>query len=88
MTGTSVPRIVVVARPTEYAALLARHGTREQARFFLATRGRSIAEVEARTPPSARPWRRSARRSPPTGAGPRCCAPTWTGSCSSPATSW
>jgi hypothetical protein len=48
MTGTSVPRIVVVARPTEYTALLARHGTREQARFFLATRGRTIDEVEAR----------------------------------------
>jgi hypothetical protein len=48
MTGTSVPRIVVVSRETEYAALLARHGTREQARFFLETRGRSIDEVEAR----------------------------------------
>jgi len=46
--GTSVPRIVVVARPTEYSALLARHGTREQARFFLETRDRTIAEVEAR----------------------------------------
>ena len=48
MAGTSVPRIVVVARSTEYAALLARHGTREQARFFLEMRGRSIDEVEAR----------------------------------------
>ena len=48
MAGTSVPRIVVVARPTEYAALLARHGTREQARFFLDTRGRTIDDVEAR----------------------------------------
>jgi hypothetical protein len=48
MAGTSVPRIVVVARSTEYGALLARHGTREQARFFLETRGRSIDEVEAR----------------------------------------
>ena len=48
MVGTSVPRIVVVARSTEYAALLARHGTREQARFFLETRKRSIDEVEAR----------------------------------------
>jgi hypothetical protein len=36
-----------VTRPTEYAALLARHGTREQARFFLATRGRTIEELEA-----------------------------------------
>jgi hypothetical protein len=48
MAGTSVPRIVVVSRSTGYAALLARHGTREQARFFLTTRGRSIDEVEAR----------------------------------------
>jgi hypothetical protein len=48
MTGTSVPRIVVLSRATEYAALLARHGTREQARFFLESRGRSIDEVEAR----------------------------------------
>jgi hypothetical protein len=48
MTGTSVPRIIVVSRSTEYAALLARHGTREQARFFLETRGRSIDEIELR----------------------------------------
>jgi NAD kinase len=48
VAGTSVPRIVVVARPTEYTALLARHGTREQARFFLETRDRTITEVEAR----------------------------------------
>jgi hypothetical protein len=39
---------VVVTRPTEYEALLARHGTREQARFFLEQRGRSLADVEAR----------------------------------------
>jgi hypothetical protein len=48
MAGTSVPRIVIVARPTEYAALLARHGTREQVRFFLDTRGHPMAELEAR----------------------------------------
>jgi hypothetical protein len=47
-TGGTVPRVVVVSRPTEYAALLARHGTRGQARFFLDTHGRSIDEVEAR----------------------------------------
>lgn len=45
---TSVPRVVLVERPTEYAELLARHGTREQARFFLETRGRSIAELDER----------------------------------------
>jgi NAD kinase len=43
----AIPRVAVVTRPTEYAALLARHGTREQARFFLATRGRTIEELEA-----------------------------------------
>jgi NAD kinase len=48
MAGTSVPRVVIVARPTEYAALLARHGTREQARFFLESRNRSLAEIVAR----------------------------------------
>jgi hypothetical protein len=48
MVETSVPRVVVVSRSTEYAGLLARHGTREQARFFLETRGRSIDEVESR----------------------------------------
>ena len=37
---TLVPRSVLVERPTEFRDLLARHGTREQARFFLAQRGR------------------------------------------------
>jgi NAD kinase len=46
MTAT-IPRVVVVTRQTEYAALIARHGTREQARFFLATRGRAIEDLEA-----------------------------------------
>lgn len=48
MTGTTAPRVVVVVRPTEYAALLARHGTRGQASFFLERRGRSLADVEQR----------------------------------------
>jgi NAD kinase len=43
-----LPRCVVVERATEYADLLARHGTREQARFFLEQRGLAIDEVEAR----------------------------------------
>jgi NAD kinase len=47
-SSTVSPRAVVVTRPTEYEALLARHSTREQARFFLEQRGRSLAEVEAR----------------------------------------
>src|SRR5688572_25995445 len=48
MVATSTPRVVVVARPTEYEALVARHGTREQAGFFLEQRGRTIEEVEGR----------------------------------------
>ena len=43
-----VPRVVLVTRPTDYEALIARHGTREQARFFLETRGQAIEEVEER----------------------------------------
>ena len=35
-------RAVLVERPTELQELLARHGTREQARFFLRTRGLDV----------------------------------------------
>jgi len=42
------PRIVVVHRRTELDELVARHGTRGQAGFFLASRGRSLDEVEER----------------------------------------
>jgi len=45
---TLAPRIVLVHRRTELDELLARHGTRGQAAFFLASRGRSLEEVEAR----------------------------------------
>ena len=41
------PRVVIVSRVTEYDELVAHHGTREQARFFLEARGRSIDELEA-----------------------------------------
>lgn len=44
----SAPRAVLVERPTEYRDLLARHGTREQVRFFLQQRGLSLDEVQAR----------------------------------------
>jgi len=44
---TLAPRIVVVRRRTELDELLARHGTRGQAGFFLAWRGRSLDDVEA-----------------------------------------
>lgn len=46
--STVAPRVVVVTRPTEYEALLARHGTREQARFFLGQRGRGLGELDER----------------------------------------
>lgn len=45
---TLAPRAVVVHRRTELEELLGRHGTRGAAEFFLSTRGRSLAEVEAR----------------------------------------
>lgn len=41
-----VPRVVVITRKTDYERLLYRHGTREQARFFLHSRGRTLEEVE------------------------------------------
>ncbi len=46
--GTLPPRAVFVTRQSEYDFLLARHATREQARFFLEQRGQTLAEVEAR----------------------------------------
>jgi NAD kinase len=42
------PRVVVVSRPSERDELLARHGTLQQARFFLESRGQRIDEVLAR----------------------------------------
>ena len=42
------PRAVLVYRTTEYAELLARHGTHGQAAFFLSSRGRTIQGVAAR----------------------------------------
>lgn len=42
------PRAVLVHRTTEYEELVAHHGTHGQAAFFLASRGRDIAEVAER----------------------------------------
>jgi hypothetical protein len=42
------PRAVVVTRASELDALVARHGTRAQARFFLELRGRDLATLERR----------------------------------------
>ena len=43
-----LPRAVLIQRATEYEELLARHGTREQVRFFLHERGRTLEEVAGR----------------------------------------
>ena len=40
------PRVVLVTRPTDYQLLLARHGTRGQAAFFLRNRGQCIEQIE------------------------------------------
>lgn len=45
---TLTPRAVFVTRETDYELLVARHATRDQARFFLETRGQRIEAVEAR----------------------------------------
>ena len=42
-----LPRVVFVIRETEFEGLLARHATRQQARFFLETRGQDIDTLEA-----------------------------------------
>jgi len=43
-----LPRVVLVTRPTELQALAATHGTLSQAKFVLASRGRTLDEVEQR----------------------------------------
>jgi hypothetical protein len=43
-----VPRVVVVHRSTELSDLIGRHGTRQQAGFFLSSRGRSLDELVTR----------------------------------------
>ncbi|MAG58184.1 MAG: hypothetical protein CMJ83_18005 [Planctomycetes bacterium] len=45
---TRTPRVVIVARPTEYTDLLLRLGTRAQAEFWLASREQSLDVVEER----------------------------------------
>jgi NAD kinase len=44
--ATLRPRAVLVTRPTDYESLLAVHATREQAAFFLRTRGQDIAVLQ------------------------------------------
>jgi len=45
---TVTPRAVFVTRESDYRQLIARHATREQARFFLESRGQAIEVLEAR----------------------------------------
>lgn len=45
---TVSPRAVFVTRETDYELLIARHATRDQARFFLETRGQQLADIERR----------------------------------------
>jgi NAD kinase len=59
------PRVVLVHRRTEYDELVARHGSHGQAAFFLSTRGRDIAEVQARDEAQARAMRDVAAAVPP-----------------------
>lgn len=47
MKSSNQPRAVLVTRATIYEQLLARHGTRQQAAFFLQTRQQSVEQVEA-----------------------------------------
>jgi hypothetical protein len=46
--SVAVPRVVVVTRASEYGALLARHGTEPQVRFFLEQRGQTLDAVRGR----------------------------------------
>lgn len=46
--GVVAQRAVFVTRESDYESLLARHGTRDQARFYLESRGQDIDEVERR----------------------------------------
>ncbi len=48
MNTAKIPRVVIVTRPTDYQNLLAHHGTRGAARFFLESRGQRIEEAESR----------------------------------------
>jgi NAD kinase len=45
---STLPRVVLITRPSEYALLLARHATHAQAAFFLQTRGQDIAALRDR----------------------------------------
>jgi len=57
--STITPRAVFVTRETEYERLIAHHATRDQARFFLETRGQKIEDLEVRHAQFAETMRRA-----------------------------
>jgi len=52
--SSNTPRAVFVTRETDFELLVARHGTREQSRFFLETRGQRLEDAERRERPQVR----------------------------------
>ena len=48
MSAPLSPRAVIVRRPTEYELLIAQHGTRAQAAFYLERQGNNVKDVENR----------------------------------------
>jgi hypothetical protein len=59
------PRVVIVQRRTELDELIAHHGTRGQAAFFLSTRGRDLGEVDERHDAQRRALKAVAAAIPP-----------------------
>jgi hypothetical protein len=85
---TLAPRVVLVHRHTELEELLARHGTRGQAAFYLRTRGRRLEDLDARHSEQAAAMVEVSSGIPPTGGGAWSSEPTCPGSCSARTTSW
>ncbi|WP_228485121.1 MULTISPECIES: hypothetical protein [unclassified Cellulosimicrobium] len=81
-------RAVVVHRRTELDDLLDRHGTRGQAEFFLRSRGRSLAEVQARHDALAAARDAVVAALPRAGRAPTSSGRTCRGSSSRPRTWW
>lgn len=61
----ATPRAVLVRRSTEYEELIARHGTRGQAEFFLRNRDQTMEPLVERHAATASAWRGVLRAVPP-----------------------
>ncbi len=48
MQRTGMPRVILVTRPSDLEELVRRHGTRDQARFFLQSREQGMEDMEER----------------------------------------